>query len=386
MRKLLKSEGARTFLASLICIIIGLLVGYIVLLFINPSGAGKAISVVIKNFFYYPSAVAQMKYFGNTLVKSVPLLMCSLSILFAYKVGLFNIGASGQYTVGSCAALYLALKFQMPWWVCIIAAMIAGSLLGSISGTLKSYANVNEVLSCIMLNWISLYTVNMILSTVKESTSPYTLLISTESPGSLIPSAGLQKIFSGNNYVTIAMPFALLITVMIWIVLEKTTFGYELRATGHNRFAAKYAGMNEKRNIIVTMAIAGALSGLGGAFFYLTGFEQWLCTGSSVANMGFNGIAAAFLGGLSPIGSIFSSYFIQHITQGGAYVDKTMYSAQISDLISSIIIYLCGFVGLIKLNLHRISTKGEDEFEISQEKTEEDLQTVDVGAQGGAES
>ena len=386
MRKLLKSEGARTFLASLICIIIGLLVGYIVLLFINPSGAGKAISVVIKNFFYYPSAVAQMKYFGNTLVKSVPLLMCSLSILFAYKVGLFNIGASGQYTVGSCAALYLALKFQMPWWVCIIAAMIAGSLLGSISGTLKSYANVNEVLSCIMLNWISLYTVNMILSTVKESTSPYTLLISTESPGSLIPSAGLQKIFSGNNYVTIAMPFALLITVMIWIVLEKTTFGYELRATGHNRFAAKYAGMNEKRNIIVTMAIAGALSGLGGAFFYLTGFEQWLCTGSSVANMGFNGIAAAFLGGLSPIGSIFSSYFIQHITQGGAYVDKTMYSAQISDLISSIIIYLCGFVGLIKLNLHRISTKGEDEFEISQEKAEEDLQTVDVAAQGGAES
>ncbi len=386
MRKLLKSEGARTFLASLICIIIGLLVGYIVLLFINPSGAGKAISVVIKNFFYYPSAVAQMKYFGNTLVKSVPLLMCSLSILFAYKVGLFNIGASGQYTVGSCAALYLALKFQMPWWVCIIAAMIAGSLLGSISGTLKSYANVNEVLSCIMLNWISLYTVNMILSTVKESTSPYTLLISTESPGSLIPSAGLQKIFSGNNYVTIAMPFALLITVMIWIVLEKTTFGYELRATGHNRFAAKYAGMNEKRNIIVTMAIAGALSGLGGAFFYLTGFEQWLCTGSSVANMGFNGIAAAFLGGLSPIGSIFSSYFIQHITQGGAYVDKTMYSAQISDLISSIIIYLCGFVGLIKLNLHRISTKGEDEFEISQKKAEEDLQTVDVAAQGGAES
>lgn len=386
MRKLLKSEGARTFLASLICIVIGLLVGYIVLLFINPSGAGKAISVVVKNFFYYPSAVAQMKYFGNTLVKTVPLLMCSLSILFAYKVGLFNIGASGQYTVGSCAALYLALKFQMPWWVCIIAAMIAGSLLGSISGALKSYANVNEVLSCIMLNWISLYTVNMILSTVKESTSPYTLLISTESPGSLIPSAGLQNIFSGNNYVTIAMPFALLITVMIWVVLEKTTFGYELRATGHNKFAAKYAGMNEKRNIIVTMAIAGALSGLGGAFFYLTGFEQWMCTGSSVADMGFNGIAAAFLGGLSPIGSIFSSYFIQHITQGGAYVDKTMYSAQISDLISSIIIYLCGFVGLIKLTLHRMSTKGGAEFEISQEKAEEDLQTVEAAAQGGAES
>ncbi len=384
MKKLMKSEGARTFLASLICIVIGLLVGYIVLLFINPAGASKAISVVIKNFFYYPSPVAQMKYFGNTLVKAVPLLMCSLSILFAYKVGLFNIGASGQYTVGACAALYLALKFQMPWWVCIIAALLAGALLGSISGALKSYANVNEVLSCIMLNWISLYVVNMILSTVKESTSPYTLLLTTESPGSLMPSVGLDKLFVGNTYVTIAMPLSLLITVMVWVVLEKTKFGYELRATGHNRFAAKYAGMNEKRNIITTMAIAGGLSGLGGAFFYLTGFEQWLCTGSSVIGMGFNGIAASFLGGLSPIGSIFSSYFIQHITQGGAYVDKTMYSAQISDLISSFIIYLCGFVGLIKYALHRISARGRDELEISQDEGEEDMKTAEGAAQGGA--
>ena len=117
--------------------------------------------------------------------------------------------------------------------------------------------------------------------------------------------------------------------------------------------------MNEKRNIIVTMMIAGALSGLGGAFLYLTGFEQWQCTQSSVPGMGFNGIAASFLGGLSPIGSIFSSYFIQHITAGGAYVDKSMYSAQISDLITAVIIYLCGFVGFLKLVLKKAAEKKE---------------------------
>ena len=132
------------------------------------------------------------------------------------------------------------------------------------------------------------------------------------------------------------------------ILLDKTKLGYELRATGNNKNAAKYAGMAEKRNIILTLVIAGALAALGGAFLYLTDFEQWSVTQSSVPGMGFNGIAAAFLGGLNPIGTIFASYFIQHITVGGAYVDKTMYSSQISDLISSLIIYLCGFVLFIK--------------------------------------
>ena len=137
--------------------------------------------------------------------------------------------------------------------------------------------------------------------------------------------------------------------VGIWVLLEKTKLGYELRATGCNKFAAKYCGMKEKRNIILTMAIAGGLAGMGAATLFLTGFEQWQVTQSAVPAMGFNGIAAAFLGGLNPIGAIFSSYFIQHITNGGAYVDKTMYSAQISDLISALIIYLCGFVLFFKV-------------------------------------
>ena len=199
-----------------------------------------------------------------------------------------------------------------------------------------------------MLNWISLYGVNMLLSLVKETTSPYTFTLSSTNPDAILPDLGMGKLFSNNPYVSIALPLAVVVTIIIWVILEKTKFGYELRATGNNKNAAKYCGMNEKRNIILTMMISGALAGLGAALLYLTGFEQWQCSQSSVPGMGFNGIAAAFLGGLNPIGTIFSSYFIQHITNGGAYVDKSMYCAQISDLISSIIIYLCGFVAFFK--------------------------------------
>jgi len=347
-KNLLKNGGVQSLIASLVCIVLGMLIGYVVLLFIEPSGAGEAIMTVIKNFFTYSKTETQLKYLGNTLVKTAPLLMCSLSILFAYKVGLFNIGAAGQYCAGVGLALYAALGLNLPWWMCMILAMAAGALLGAISGLLKAYCNVNEVISGIMLNWITLYLVNMLLTLVKEETSPYTYHISTVNPKALIPSLGLGKLFTNNQYVTIAIPLAIIIAFAVWIVLDKTRFGYELKATGNNKNAAKYCGMAEKRNIILTLIIGGALAGLGAALLYLTGFEQWQCSTSSVPAMGFNGIAAAFLGGLHPVGAILSSFFIQHITVGGAYVDKTMYCAQISDLISAIIIYLCGFVLFMK--------------------------------------
>ena len=347
-KNLLKNEGVQSLLASLLCIVLGLFLGFVVLLFINPNGAVEAILTVIKNFLTYSKPATQMKYLGNTLVKTAPLLMCSLSIIFAYKVGLFNIGAAGQYCAGVGMALYAALAWQAPWWVCLLAAMAAGALLGAVSGLLKAYCNVNEVISGIMLNWITLYLVNMLLTLVKEETSPYTFQLATHAPKALIPSLGLGALFNNNQYVTIAIPLSVIMAVVVWVVLDKTRFGYELRATGNNKNAAKYCGMAEKRNIIVTLIIGGALAGMGAALLYLTGFEQWQCSTSSVPAMGFNGIAAAFLGGLHPVGAVLSSFFIQHITIGGAYVDKTMYCAQISDLISAIIIYLCGFVLFMK--------------------------------------
>ena len=359
-KNLLKNSGVQSLLASLLCIVLGLLIGYIVLLFINPAGAGEAILTVVKNFLNYNKPETQIKYLGNTLVKTAPLILCSLSILFAYKVGLFNIGAAGQYCAGIGMALYGALAWHLPWWACLLLAMAAGALLGALSGLLKAYCNVNEVISGIMLNWITLYLVNMLLSLVKEDTSPYTKQLAGVNKTALLPSLGLGKLFNNNQYVTIAIPLAVIMAFVVWVVLDKTRFGYELKATGNNKNAAKYCGMAEKRNIIVTLIIGGALAGMGAALLYLTGFEQWQCSTSSVPGMGFSGISAAFLGGLHPVGAVLSSFFIQHITVGGAYVDKTMYCAQISDLISSIIIYLCGFVLFMKHAMNAGIVKREE--------------------------
>ena len=363
-----KNAAVQSLLASLICIALGLLIGYIVLLFINPAGAAEAIMAVIKNFLNYSRSTLKLKNFGSTLVKTAPLLMCALSVLFAYKVGLFNIGAAGQYTVGICACIYAALSWHWGWLACMLFAVLVGAVWGTLPGLLKAYCNVNEVISGIMLNWIGLYSTNMILTTVKESTSPYTFHIASENPGAILPTLGLDKLFAGNNKVTLAIPLSILLAVVIWVVLSKTRFGYELKATGNNKNAAKYAGMAEKRNIIVTLAIAGALAGLGAALLYLTDYEQWQCTTSSVPGMGFSGIAATFLGGLNPIGTIFSSYFIQHITSGGAYVDKTMYCSQISDLISSLIIYLCGFVLFMKTAMNTINARRDAKKAAAAEK------------------
>jgi simple sugar transport system permease protein len=348
----LAKPAVQSILAAILCIIIGLFVGYIALLIINPKGATEAIITILKNYFTYPTKAAAMKYLGNTLVKAAPLLMCALSIQFCYQAGLFNIGAAGQYVAGAGAALFCALSLKLPWIVCLLAALIAGGVFGIIVGLLKSYLNVNEVISGIMLNWIGLYTVNMLLSGVKETASPYTVQVASVNESALLPSLGLEKLFSNNKYVTIAIPLAILVAILIKVILSQTVFGYEIKATGMAKDAAKYSGMKEKRNVIITLFIGGALAGIGAAFLFLSGYEQWSVTQSSVPSMGFNGIAATFLGGLDPIGTIFASYFIQHITSGGSYLDKNIYPSQISDFISAIIIYLCGFVLFFKLYLN----------------------------------
>ena len=359
-KNLFKNNGVQSLLASLACVVLGLLIGYIVLLFINPNGAGEAIAAVMKNFLNYSKSATQAKYLGNTLVKTAPLLLCALSILFSYKVGLFNIGAAGQYCAGVALSLYAALAWGWGWLPCMLLAMLGGMVLGAISGLLKSYCNVNEVISGIMLNWIVLYLTNMLLTNVKEETSPYTFVLAHKNPSAVLPTLGLGSLLNDNQYVGLALPLSILAAVLVWVVLEKTRFGYELRATGNNKNAAKYCGMAEKRNIILTLVISGALAGMGAAMLYLTGYEQWQCSTSSVPGMGFNGIAAAFLGGLNPFGTILASFFIQHITAGGAYVDKTMYCAQISDLISALIIYLCGFVLFMKYAMNSAISKREE--------------------------
>ena len=383
-KNLFKNNGVQSLLASLACVVLGLLIGYIVLLFINPNGAGEAIAAVMKNFLNYSKSATQAKYLGNTLVKTAPLLLCALSILFSYKVGLFNIGAAGQYCAGVALSLYAALAWGWGWLPCMLLAMLGGMVLGAVSGLLKSYCNVNEVISGIMLNWIVLYLTNMLLTNVKEETSPYTFVLAHKNPSAVLPTLGLGSLLNNNQYVGLALPLSILAAVLVWVVLEKTRFGYELRATGNNKNAAKYCGMAEKRNIILTLVISGALAGMGAAMLYLTGYEQWQCSTSSVPGMGFNGIAAAFLGGLNPFGTILASFFIQHITAGGAYVDKTMYCAQISDLISAIIIYLCGFVLFMKYAMNSAISKREEKAALK-EREQSETPPADANTEKGGD-
>jgi ABC-type uncharacterized transport system permease subunit len=332
------------------------LVGYIVLLIINPSEAGDRCHGNPEELPELSNWQDRYEVFRQyTGQDSTASDVCALSICFCYKVGLFNIGAAGQYVVGAGISLYTALAWGLPWYACIILSALGGALSGVLIGVLKAFLNVNEVISGIMLNWISLYCVNLLLAGVKEPSSPYTLPLTVTWQCRSDSVSWTDKLFN-NDKVTIAIPLAVLFAILVWVILDKTKFGYELKATGYNKDAAKYAGMKEKKNIIVALAIGGALAAIGASFLYLSGIENWEVGKSSVPGMGFNGIAATFLGALNPIGSIFSSFFIQHITDGAVFLDKTAFPSQIPDLITAIIIYLCGFMGFIRVLMNKKKT------------------------------
>ena len=296
-------SSVTSVLAALLCILIGLIVGFLVLLAINPAHAwGDGFVRILKGGFHdAPYGV------GKELANAAPLVMTGLSVAFAFKTGLFNIGAAGQYTLGAYGALYCAIMLKMPWFVCLLAATLLGGIWGAIPGFFKAYFNINEVITSIMFNWIGLYLVNELV--YQNGTGPMydvrntrTLNLS-KNPAfaqSIIPDFGLNKMFQTNS-TTIAIFLAAAVAILIWVVLNKTTFGYELKAVGLNKSAARYAGINEKKNIILSMAIAGALAGFGAGLYYLSNVSQWNPLNStSLPAMGFNGISVALLASSTP--------------------------------------------------------------------------------------
>ena len=353
LSRFVKTEGFKNIIASLICVVLGLIIGYFVILIVNAEHSSVAIVKILKGGFNAPKP---LKGLGETLVKSAPLLLCSLSIIFAYKCGLFNIGAPGQYVMGILFALIGAYLFKAPWYVCVILATIGGALWGVIPGFLKAHLNINEVITSIMFNWIGLHILNYFAGPEFDKMYNIKAAECMHLPGAAkLPTLGMENLFGGYKYVTIAIFIAILCSILVSVILEKTKFGFEIKATGFNKDAAKYIGMNCKRNIILTMAISGALAGLAAACYYLTGFELYSATKqTALPATGFNGIAVAFLGCLNPIGAIFASLFITHVNVGGGYLDTTYYSAEIANLISSIIIYLCAFSLVIKMVISKI--------------------------------
>ncbi|MCD8038701.1 MAG: ABC transporter permease [Lachnospiraceae bacterium] len=342
------SSGVFSVLASLICIVIGLLVGLIILYCINAEQALDGFGRIVKGGFYL-----MPKGLGSVLAQTAPLIMTGLSVAFAFKTGLFNIGASGQYTLGALGALYFALVLHAPWWLCLIAAMLFGAFWGAIPGLFKAYFNVNEVITAIMFNWIGLYAVNEIIykgtfGDMYDMKTTKTYTVRSVSESSVIPDLGLNSLFNTKS-TTIAIFIAVVIAIIVYIVINKTTFGYELKACGYNKDAAKYAGINDRKNIVLSMTIAGALSGIGAGLYYLSGVAEWNPqVSTSLPAMGFNGIPVALLALSNPIGVIFAALFVSHITVGGGYLPTKYFQPEIADVIIAVIIYLCAFVMLFK--------------------------------------
>lgn len=332
------SFGFSSFTSALMAIFLGLIFGLIVMLFAKPESAVAGFKFIVLGGF---NRIGDVFYFAT------PILMTGLAVGFAFKMGLFNIGASGQYTMGMFFALYVGFMWDLPrgthWIVAILAGMVGGMIWGFIPGIFKALLNVNEVITSIMFNYIGMYLVDMWIqgsSVMYISTKTRTNYL----PASVqIPSLGIK----GSN-VNLGIILAIIIGIILYIVLQKTTFGYELKATGYNKFAAEYAGMKGKRNIIITMAIAGGLAGLGGAFAILSpsgiaGSSMTYEPINIISAAGFNGIAVALLGNSHPIGTIFSSIFISHIQRGGTLASLVGFKPEIIDVVVSVIIYFSAF-------------------------------------------
>ncbi len=353
LKNLTKSKGFSAFTSALLAIFLGLIIGYIVMIIAGPEKAGIGFRTVLTGGF---------QKIGNVFYFATPIMMTGLAVGFAFKMGLFNIGASGQYTMGLFFAMYVGFMWKLPtgihWIACVLAGMIGGLLWGLIPGIFKALLNVNEVITSIMFNYIGMYLVDM---WVKGNKTMYVAMKTRTAylpASSQIPSLGVK-----DSNVNVSIFIAITLAIILFIILHKTTFGYELKATGYNKHASKYAGMNGTRNIILTMAIAGGLAGLGGAFYILA---PATIAGSSmtyepiniIAANGFNGIAVALLGNSSPIGIIFSAIFISHIQRGGTLTSLYGYKPEIIDIVIAIIIYFSAFSMLMKTAATTFLAKG----------------------------
>lgn len=342
------SQGITSLMASLLSVAIGLLVGLALLYVLNASHALTGFGKILT------TGLATSEKLAKVLYQASPLMLCGLSVAFAFKTGLFNIGATGQYTMGAFCALSAAIALQLPWYVALLFAMVGGAILGAIPGICKALFNVNEVITSIMFNWITMYAVNLSInnmpmmltnywakSSIKDRTAP----LLDANPAAVLPKGGLDTLMN-SNYINIGIFIAVIAAVIIWLVLQKTVFGYELKACGYNRHASQYAGINAKRNIILSMVIAGALSGLGGGVYYLSGTGQYTLI-KALLGMGFNGIPVALLASSNPIGVILSSLFVSYIQVGGDALQPHFIKENI-DIIIAAIIYLSAFALLMK--------------------------------------
>ena len=374
----LRGDGVNSVLASLISIVIGLLAGCVVILICgltNPSlglnSAWEGIRLVLAGMFSTGRDVTGALTFGfnpihmgNLLFRATPIILTGLSVAVSFKTGLFNIGAPGQYLAGTAATLFIALSIPSSvipapviWLLAFAGGMLAGALWGCIPGLLKALLNINEVLACIMTNWIAanvvtwLFDISNLKNIVEDTKSGY--IYKTTFNGVATSKMGLDQLFPGSQ-VNGGIIIAIILAVLVYLLFAKTTFGYELKACGSNRYAARYAGIRDKRNIVLSMAIAGALAGAAGSLYYLSGnTEFYWSTYQSLPAAGFNGIPVALLAANNPVAVVFTGMFMSMLDIAGLELTKlTAYNEFLTDVIISVIVYLSAFSLVIKMLLN----------------------------------
>ena len=390
-------EGTRKVLASLISILVGLTVGAIVVVIvgltkdtITTKGIWDGVRLIFAGILSTGRDAAgnltwgfQGRALGNMLFRATPLIMTGLSVAIANKTGLFNIGAPGQYLMGTMASLMIALGIPagtLPGWLVWILAFLggtlAGALWGAIPGMLKAFLNINEVLACIMTNWLSAnlvtwaFDVSNFKNIVENTKSGYVYKTTygltqvdgawtyVDGEGIATAKLGLDKLFP-NSQINGGILIAIVFAVAVYVLMNKTTLGYQLKACGSNRHAARYAGINDKRNIVLSMAIAGGLAGAGASLYWLSGNTEFFwSTYQSLPATGFNGIPVALLAVNNPLAVVFTGIFMAMLDiVGQNLTGYTAYNEYITDVIIAVIVYLSAFSLVIQTMLPRFRKK-----------------------------
>ena len=338
------SLANNTIVFSLISIFLGLIVGAIALAIagFNPI---EAYSVMIDGIIGKP------KYIVWTFIKATPLILTGLSVAFAFKTGLFNIGAEGQFIVGALTATLVGYGLHLPAIIHIpltlIAAALAGACWGGFAGFLKSKFGVNEVISTIMLNWIAFYLNNYMIMKpwLREGNSEASHLINESASISIDWLTGLIGPATKANWGII---IAIILVFIIAFVLFKTTLGYELRGVGYNKFGAEYGGINIKSSIFKSMAIAGGLAALAGAVQVL-GVTHNITVLAAPEGNGFDGIAVALIANSNPIGVIFSGILFGALKYGGTKMQTIQAPSEVINIVIGSIVYFIALSSVIRM-------------------------------------
>ncbi|MFU0831408.1 MAG: Inner-membrane translocator [Oscillospiraceae bacterium] len=365
--KILKKPIAST----LIAVFFGFIVAAVVLAIAGYS-PWESFGALFHGIFARP------KYISNVIIKSTPIILTGLSVAFAFKTGLFNIGAEGQYIAGALAAVCVGVKIdlapilQIP--IVILAGVLGGIVFGWIVGILKAKFGIHEVITSIMLNWIGLYLSNFVVSSsayhMPNSTSTYP--VNESSFTMLLPNwktseAGMAWLKQHpwlyevmvKTDVNFGFLIAVLMAALVWFLLYRSTKGYELRAVGFNRDAAEFAGINVNKNITEAMVIAGALAGLAGALTITGTAPHKISTLAAFENNGFNGLSVALIAGSSPIGCIFAGLLFGGLLYGGQSIQQDVGApTEIINIMIGTVVFFVALTRVVPILAEKLEKRG----------------------------